>query len=64
MQPPSFQLKAEYNTSRASSQHFVRYIEHITHANDCTFYLDSVRYQKQLLVLLELGQNGYSYSIP
>ncbi|TFJ85852.1 hypothetical protein NSK_002672 [Nannochloropsis salina CCMP1776] len=39
MQPPSFQLKAEYNTSRASSQHFVRYIEHITHANDYSFAL-------------------------
>lgn len=39
MQPPSFQLKAEYNTSRASSTHFVRYIEHIYHANDYSFAL-------------------------
>lgn len=30
MQPPTLQMKAEYNTSRAVSNHFVRYMYKIS----------------------------------
>ena len=33
------QLSAEYNTSRAVSNHFVRYMYKIHHANDYSFAL-------------------------
>lgn len=33
------QMKAEYNTSRAVSNHFVRYMYKINHANDYSFAL-------------------------